>query len=825
MGAKLLQANMSHGAITPLMHARADSELYQAGLAVARNWIVLRYGGVTRAPGTLYKGALRYPDKQTYMIPFKFKRSQVYAIEAGDLYFRFWTRTGRIESPPGTPVTVATPYAEADLPKIQVRQLGDVVYIVCDGYPPKTLTRNSETSWTLADYAVKFGPYLPVNTSDTTLTPSWVGSVTLAMTSNTTPSGTVTSGDASADAYKVFDRDKSTYYKIGATTAVLTYAFSGGATKVADAYWIKAIGFGGPVAPTVWDFQGFNGTSWVTLDSRQSETGWLRGESRFYSFVNETAFEQYRLNIASSESEANLYIAEIAIHERAENQTPFDLTASSTVGINDGAGFQAEDVGRFVRLLGSDGKWRDAKITDYTSDTVVKIVLYGQVLPDFFAIANWQLGAWGSIPGYPRAIGIRDDRIVFGGTPTDPLGVWATRQADYDNMGTSDPLELDDALSERLTGGELNEIQWFADGQDIIAGTAGSIRAIGTADNSKAFGPGNVRQLGQTPVTTGIVPGFEIENMLVFLDLYGRRLFEAAYSNVPDAYVAHEVSALHEHLFLVGVTRLVYQGVPNRMLWGVTSDGNLLAITYDRDQKVFGVGMRDVDGTVMDVLSLPGDDADDLFVTVVRTINGVATGCMELLGPFYREAIHGYPVYLDSAMVYEGAAANVISGLDRFYRAATAEEDLTKVGVWGDGKDFGDFAVDSDGHLTLPFGIAVEKAVIGIRLGNCRVESLRPGNFGAQDGASLGRKGRIANARIDLFETQGLRVGTLEITDELTYEGQSEIDPFGPQPLLTGSFPYPAEDSFANSGVFVFETDSAYPATVRAVLFDVEGEP
>ncbi|TJW57838.1 MAG: hypothetical protein E5X43_39780, partial [Mesorhizobium sp.] len=77
-----------------------------------------------------------------------------------------------------------------------------------------------------------------------------------------------------------------------------------------------------------------------------------------------------------------LDIVEMGWHEDGDTQTPFDLTASSIVGINGGTGFQASDVGRTIRLLGSDAVWRWARIASRSSATVVKIRLYGHALPN-----------------------------------------------------------------------------------------------------------------------------------------------------------------------------------------------------------------------------------------------------------------------------------------------------------------------------------------------------------------------------------------------------------------------------------------------------------
>src|SRR5690606_31357778 len=112
--------------------------------------------------------------------------------------------------------------------------------------------------------------------------------------------------------------------------------------------------------PRILEFQGSNdGTNFTTLDSRTVDA-WTATETKFFEFENETAYEYYRLSFkgGGGPDASNSQFAELGIHERAENQTPFELTASATDGINDGTGFVASDVGRAIRLMGSDGRWR-----------------------------------------------------------------------------------------------------------------------------------------------------------------------------------------------------------------------------------------------------------------------------------------------------------------------------------------------------------------------------------------------------------------------------------------------------------------------------------
>ena len=89
MGVYPLQVNMTRGELTPYLHGRVDVDHYQAGLARAPDVVPLRYGGFTRCPGTVYGGPAKNADKTARLIPFQFNRDQVYAIEAGETYFRF----------------------------------------------------------------------------------------------------------------------------------------------------------------------------------------------------------------------------------------------------------------------------------------------------------------------------------------------------------------------------------------------------------------------------------------------------------------------------------------------------------------------------------------------------------------------------------------------------------------------------------------------------------------------------------------------------------------------------------------------------------------
>lgn len=182
-----IQHSMNAGEWSPLLEGRCDLQKYASALKTQQNMIGMPYGGVRRRPGTVYVADVKTSAKSTRLIPFEFSTTQAYIIEVGDQYFRFYRNSGQIETSPGTPTEVATPYLEADLFELMFAQSADTLYIAHTNYAPRKLTRTSHTAWTLTAIDFHDGPYLDENTDAAkTLTPSGTtGSITVTATGHT----------------------------------------------------------------------------------------------------------------------------------------------------------------------------------------------------------------------------------------------------------------------------------------------------------------------------------------------------------------------------------------------------------------------------------------------------------------------------------------------------------------------------------------------------------------------------------------------------------------------------------------------------------------
>ncbi len=710
---------------------------------------------------------------------------------------------------------IVSPYATADLFGIQIAQAGDTVYFAHPDYPQYKLVRTSETSWAITAIAFEDGPWLEENTQGTYMTAASGGRIVPVMTNNTSPSGTASDDDATAQAYLAFDGVQMNGHVYPGTAGWIAYDIAGAGQAVCDAYWLGAPHTTPDRMPTAWTVEGYTGAAWIVLDTRTGESGWTTGERRYYEFPNKTLYDAYRFYWTAVDGSPNYsYIGCIVFHESGDTQTAFNLTASSTTGINGSTGFQTTDVGRTIRLLGQDGVWRWARIIVRTSTTVVTIRLYGQgLLTDSLRIGRWQLSAWSASDGYATGVSFYQDRLCWGGSDTQPRTVFPSKSADYENMGISDPPVDNDGIEVAITGGTFSKISWLAEADELVIGTAAAAAAIqplavqsagmrlmGPADSSAAFSSSNIRVKQSPPI-------------LLYVDRYKKQILEYAFSTEGGGYGSRELSILSEHLFQSMVIEGAFQDSQEDNGWWVMNDGTLVCLTYDASQSIAGfvpvevAGGGSANAVVESVCPVPASGGAALYALVKRTINSATHRYVEYLTPRYEtgDTLADF-IYFDAAFAYSGALTSTVSGLNWLIGET--------IGLLVNGVDVGDAVVSSAGTVTSP---TAGTKINGGKRYTSRGETLRAAQVGNQDGSPLGRRKRTLGLGADILNTAGLSIGTLIGTRRANDT---------PDTLTTGIFPLgPVDDSWRNGGVIVFSTNKGYPATIRAIAPMIDAEP
>lgn len=165
------QTNFNAGEWSPLAQGRADLAAYRNALDLCQGYLPTIQGSLTRRSGTRYAAFVKDSTYAPRLRRFEFSVTQAYMIELGAGYIRFYANEGQLQNT-GVPVEVSTPYSITEVWDLTFTQSADTLYISHQKYPTKKLQRVSAYVWTLTDISPLDGPYLLVNATSTTLTPS-----------------------------------------------------------------------------------------------------------------------------------------------------------------------------------------------------------------------------------------------------------------------------------------------------------------------------------------------------------------------------------------------------------------------------------------------------------------------------------------------------------------------------------------------------------------------------------------------------------------------------------------------------------------------------
>lgn len=139
------------GELTPEFFGQVADAKFQTGLAMCRNFIVLPHGPVQNRAGFAFVRPVKDSARKTRILPFTFSTTQTMVLELGQGYVRFHTQGATLETSPGVPYEVASPYQEADLFDIHYVQSADVLTLVHPNYAPRELRRLGALNWTLIE--------------------------------------------------------------------------------------------------------------------------------------------------------------------------------------------------------------------------------------------------------------------------------------------------------------------------------------------------------------------------------------------------------------------------------------------------------------------------------------------------------------------------------------------------------------------------------------------------------------------------------------------------------------------------------------------------
>lgn len=424
------------------------------------------------------------------------------------------------------------------------------------------------------------------------------------------------------------------------------------------------------------------------------------------------------------------------------------------------AGFRIYDLLSHVEI--NDGL---VYLTGYTSDTVMTGVVLKVLASTTAAPADaWVLkqDVWRDSLGYPRAVTLFEQRLVFAGTATYPDTVWGSRTGlpfDF-TLWVND----DDAFAINIQVSDAGPIRHLVAKDALIALTERSeITMQGGVE--RPLTPTNVQIKQRSNYGTGGVRPAIVGNEVLFTQRAGRKIRALKYDIDSDVYVAPDITVLSEHITEGGVVEIAYQQEPTPLVWAVLGDGYVAACTFDRDQEVVAWSSQDTEsdigGSFISVCSIPSSDSDQVWVVVERD--------MTYVSPVRMIEYFSDDVQLDSAIVGSGSATTTWTGLDH----------LSLEVVYGvaDGEFVGPFIVDGSGEVELD----TAASVVQFGLSYIPEVTLLPPEIPGI-GSFQGQQMRVHEMCVRVLDTETLTIdGYQQTLDAVPFTGvvRSEMAGFG----------------------------------------------
>jgi hypothetical protein len=740
-------------------------------------------------------------------------------------------------------------YTETQLKALRFVQSVDVLYLLASTARPRKLSRFGDYDWRLETVEFEDGPYMPVNATSTTLTPSATGNAIPNMTSNTAPSGTCAgSGNRpsvagtksspveflgrdltySLDAsefYYAFDNDDDTYWASDAEQeGYIQYTPAAG--FVCDGYTVYAAKDNQDTsytakdyAPSTFTFEGYDGADWVVLDEQEDYVLYDGSKSVFIELDNETSYEAYRLNVTKLTRNGLIEPRVRRLVMREKDAASFTLTASAVTGINNDTGFQSTDVGRLVRLKGSDQSWRSCEITAVASTTEVTVKLLGEPLLDLKPIKQWRLGYWSDTTGWPAVGTFFEDRFWLAGSEEFPDLFAGSVVGGYETFSQTDTFGVvldDNAVVGRLNSRRLSRIRWLSsDARGLLLGTGSEEYTI-SAPNSEPLTARNIAARPATRRGSADVEPVRVDSQTLYVQRSGRAVREFAFVFEADGYKSPSMSQLASHLGAVPFVEMDYAAEPHSIIWVRRADGSLVGLTYNRDENVVGWHRHDLAGGLIDTLAVvPQKDQlqDALWVVVRRTVNGQSRRYLERLTRFWDfDTTLANAHFVDCGLRYTGPAVDTVYGLQHL-------EGETVYGLI-DARPVGPLTV-TNGTVKLPY--EGENIVLGLGYDS---EGVLPRlENGAADGTAQGKVKRVQSLVVNVWNSFNGQVGVYNeqegafVYEPLEYPGR--FDEFEDAELYTGEIgPFNPSPGYDMKGLIAFKRpkESPLPFNIVAIM-------
>lgn len=424
-----------------------------------------------------------------------------------------------------------------------------------------------------------------------------------------------------------------------------------------------------------------------------------------------------------------------------------------------------------------------------------------------------------SNPINPTAPGFVQQRLVLAAPTSAPATFWMSQTGQYYNYNVTMPVQASNSVSGTLVSGTLNSIK------SIVGASAGMLvftdKAVwlvnggsaGAAITASAIVANPQSYIGASDVPP-IVANFDV----LFVQSKGSAIRSLSYNVYYNIFTGDDISVLAAHLFYgYTINEWCWAEQPFYSVQAVRSDGQILALTYMKDQGYLGWSHYITNGLYKSICAVTeqlssGVAVDAVYTVTQRTLPGI--GNLQYIERFVERSFPNDYVSawcVDAGIQYSGSPATTFTGAE--FLAG-----MTVTGL-ADGVVIPSFVMPANGIFTL--GAAASTVTIGLGY-NCDLQTLPLDT----ESISQGKVKKIQGVDLRVVNTLGMSIGSsfsnLVPIKDLVIGNVSTALTGQPSQVVTGLMTADAyvvlDPTYTVPGQFCIRQSSPYPATISGVF-------
>jgi len=708
MSDNAIQTSWNAGEWAPQLNARVDLAKYHSGAALLRNFFVDYRGGATTRPGTRFVAKSQNNGSgPPRLIPFQASFTVAYILEFGVLngagYLAFYNNGAPVFS--GGPIyTIASPYTSAELSQLKFAQNVNQLIICHPNHPPYILTLISATNWTL----------VPITFGATISPPGGLSGASTAAAGTQAVAYLLTSVDANGQesdptaqvpfANRTFlGANYTNTITITNVVGAVSYNVYKSLVSMTNAVAAGAqFGFAGNFTGTI-----FNDTN-ITPDFSQgppiAQNPFVGSGVQSVTITNPGNFTNVVVPTPTFTGGGGSGAAAIAYCQLTGVSiaaASFNFVVGDSITLAGGAILQVTSIGSFGALTGvaiiaagslASGNGNTVSPTGFFSTsghgdgsarfnvtwTLASIAMTspgtGYSTPPAVGGLSGGGGAATAVlgaasAGNPSVPGFQDQRLCLAAPVQSVQQMNFSQPGSPFNFDTTFPAAPDNAIQGTLVSGVLSTLQWLIPQPQGLIVLADKLSWIVNGGTSGA--PISATSFSARPQSyngaAGVCPPIVANDNILYLQAKGSIVRDLVFNFYTQVFTGTDISILSSHLFYgFQLLEWAWAEEPFKVVWAVRNDGQLLSLTFLKEQEMIAWAHSDTQGAFKSIATVTETTAigaaDAIYHCVQRNINGSLVYYIERFVELTYPNDYKSSWQVDAGIGYNGAPATTFSG-------------------------------------------------------------------------------------------------------------------------------------------------------------------